>query len=223
MKRILFLAAIILVAFNTSVKAQDKIKEGKIKFEMTYPDSMASEFASFMPKETMVYFKNGNTRTEMKMGGGSMTMMVFKTGDHYTLMDMMGQKKAIKTTKAESNKLKDSLHVEKPVITMTDETKTIAFYKCRKALITVMIQGEKQTFEVWVTKDIDNIDMGDYSVAGVDGFAMESTIKEKGITIHMLCTSIEQFAVPDSLFKIPADYPVTTIDEMMKGAKGGQH
>jgi hypothetical protein len=73
---LLLAVAIILSAFNCSVNAQSNIKEGKIKYEMSYPDS--GELASIlamMAGEMIIYFKNGNTRTEMDMKMGKMVLI----------------------------------------------------------------------------------------------------------------------------------------------------
>jgi len=219
MKKILALAAVIFfITSNTSVRAQEKIHEGKIRFEMTFPDTGQSSYLfEMMPKEMIVWFKDGDTRTEMQTGRGKIAMLRYaKSKDMYTLMNMKGEKIALKMNKDLMERFKDSLKSKKAEIIVTDETKTIAFFKCRKAIATMMFRGEKKSVEVWFTKEIDNLDLGEYKVEGIDGFVMEMNIADKGLNVHMLCTSIERMNVPESLIKIPEDYKVMSMDDLAR-------
>ena len=60
-----------------------------------------------MPKEMVVYFKEGKSRGEMDMMGGKViTITDSKAGESISCMDIMGKKQAIKSTKEDAEKEK---------------------------------------------------------------------------------------------------------------------
>src|SRR5437016_12637804 len=110
MKKILVFATVVALLFSAhSIKAQEKLKEGKATFEISYPDAeeMNDQMLAMMPKESVSYFKDGKTRTEIKAGYG--TTVVLSDPDKkesYVCMDMMGKKTAVKSTDEDMEKQK---------------------------------------------------------------------------------------------------------------------
>ena len=114
---------------------------------------------------------------------------------------------------------------QKPKIKITDETRQIAGYTCRKANVTLIDKDAKESnFDVWFTKDIaapNSMKSGLY-LEMIDGFLMEFQTTMNSLTMKMSCRFAEETLVPDSLFNIPAGYTVTTMDEL-KNSMGGAH
>jgi hypothetical protein len=78
MKRIfLFALTSVLVLSVGFVFAQEKLKEGKVTYEISYPEAeeMNDQMLAMMPTESVVYFKNGKMRSETKMGFGNTVML----------------------------------------------------------------------------------------------------------------------------------------------------
>src|SRR3954466_3737433 len=106
MKKLTLIILLIAVC-GTYLKAQSKIKEGKITFQMTYPDSGQSEsLKKMLPMSMVTYFKNGNVRSEMDIPGRPMVVIkAAHSEDMYMLMEMHGNKMAMKMNKEEANRI----------------------------------------------------------------------------------------------------------------------
>src|SRR5690349_16288876 len=113
MKKIFVFATSVVLLFSAhAVKAQDKIKEGKATFEISYPDAeeMNDQQLAMMPKESVSYFKDYWTRSETTMGFGVMVNIYNpEKKEAYTVMDMMGKKTAIKSTEEDIEKQKKEM------------------------------------------------------------------------------------------------------------------
>ncbi|HQV01167.1 MAG TPA: hypothetical protein PLO59_08410, partial [Bacteroidia bacterium] len=131
-KKLIPALALACIAFIPAANAQDKIVEGKAIFDLEFPtEGMDEQYKAMMPKEATIYFKEGKTRTEMDMS--MMTMVNIYNDKDKTmtmLMDMMGKKTA---TKMDIDKIDSDK--KKYTVTKTDETTTIAGYKCYKAWV----------------------------------------------------------------------------------------
>ena len=111
---ILFIAVVALDA--TSLKAQEKIAEGKAVFTLEFPtEGMDEQYKAMMPTESTIYFKDSKSRSETEMS--MMTMVSIydaKDNSMVMLMDMMGKKTAMKTDikKAQDKANADDFKVE---------------------------------------------------------------------------------------------------------------
>ena len=208
------------------VKAQDKLKEGKVTYEISYPDAeeMNDQMLAMMPKESVVYFKNDWTRGETTMGYGTViTLYDPDKKESYVCMDMMGKKSAIKTTEEEAEKQKKEMGDYD--VKLSDDTKKIAGYVCKKATVTMKKDGDASSFDVWYTDALPHSSNSKYAWKGVDGFSMEFTMEQNSmggnIKMKMTCTSVEKTTVSDDKFKLPEGYEVKTMEEMKKQWGGG--
>jgi len=226
MKRILTAAATLALIFNIQqAKAQEKLKEGKITFEITISNAeeMNDQMLAMMPKEMVVYFKSGKSRGEMDMMGGKVVSITdSKAGETISCMDIMGKKQAIKTTREDAEKEKAKMGEYD--VKITDETKDIAGYKCKKAEITYKDKKEHDgTIDVWFTNELEASNSEKYSWKGIDGYMMEFSIDQRGMGMKFTCTEVKKQSVSDDMFKIPEGYTVMTQEEMMKQYGGGGH
>ena len=226
MKKICVAITAIAILFNgLHASAQEKLKEGKITFEITInnAEEMNDQMLAMMPKEMVVYFKEGKSRSEMDMMGGKVISLTDnKTGETISCMDMMGKKQAIKTTKEDGEKEKAKRGEYE--VKITDETRDIAGYKCKKAIITYKDKPEKEgTVEVWFTDELEATNSAKYSWKGIDGYMMEYSFDQKGMAMKFTCTEVKKQDVSDDMFKMPEGYTVMTQEEMMKQYGGGGH
>lgn len=219
---------LILALFNTAfVSAQkpDTLSEGKLIYKMSMPDMQQGQSALMNSSGTdqIIYFKNGNTRIEMKTLFGSVATIHKKDSSYsYSLTDMMGIQTATKTNTSDIDSLKKKLNQHEPQIKLTKEKKKLMGYNCRKAITTFEMNGKKYEANCWYTQDI--------TIPGIDASQLTPSISQKDIAGVMIETempagqtvvkitldSIIKIPVPDSLFEIPAGYQIQTADEMMK-------
>jgi GLPGLI family protein len=211
-------AAAAFIVQAPASSAQDKLKEGKITFEISInnAEEMNDQMLAMMPKEMVVYFKDGKSRGEMDMMGGKIISITdSKAGETISCMDMMGKKQAIKTTKEDAEKEKAKMGDYD--VKITDETRDIAGYNCRKAVITFKDKQEKEgTVDIWFTKELEASNSEKYSWKGIDGYMMEFSVDQRGMGMKFTCTEVKKQAVSDDLFKVPEGYTVMTQEEMMK-------
>lgn len=226
MKQVLIITcAIVFLAF-TDARAQSKIREGKVTYAISFPDSSDDNgmIESVMGKEYIIYFKDSSSRMETKGGMGNMVIISDgKSGDTYTLMDMMGEKYALKMTDADMSTFKEMSDAGKPDVSLEKGKKKIAGFECKKAVITTTVEGKKQKSEVWYTDEISApASAFKDKIEGIPGFPLEFSYKAKGKEIKMVCTAVEKVTVSPDQFVVPDDYTIKNMADLMN-MMGGQH
>lgn len=226
MKKIIMKSSLtfILLFLVSATLVAGKPFDGVITYKISYPDSKFSEAQlNMFPKVMTVSVKGSKARTEMNVGGGTtVEILDYVAKTKVALINMMGQKFAIKQTKQEIEK--ENAEQPKGTINVTNDTKNIAGYNCKKAIVTSDEDGVKTTFEVWFTEEIGgkdaNFDNPLYK--DINGVMMEFIIKTPQITMKLSAISVEKKAVPAKDFEIPADYTLTTQEELKSKFGGGQ-
>jgi GLPGLI family protein len=104
-------------------------------------------------------------------------------------------------------------------IKVTDETKEIAGYKCKKAIVT----GKDGSFDLYFTDQI-TFKNGDWvsDYKGIDGFPLQYKVSQGSMTMQMTAKSVSKEKVDDTMFTVPSDYKAMTQEEMMKQYGGGK-
>lgn len=216
MKKII-LSFVFVSSFIISSFAQ--LSEGHIayKIDVSTDNPEMQMGIGMMQGSTMdMYFKDKVTRAEMKMG----TMLTVVTisnessGDVLMLMSGMMGKNAIKTTTTDIDKANE----DKPVfeVTLVDETKAIAEYTCKKAIVTDE-EGNETVF--WYTEEIEVSKKGQSSMNElVPGFPMQYEINKNGMKMMLTATKIDKELDSNSteLFEmtIPEGYQTLTAEQL---------
>jgi hypothetical protein len=218
----LLLATLVAIIFPVLVIAGDKTFEGVITYKISYPDSKFTESQMAMfPKQMSVMIKGSKSKTEMITGMGNQTEINdYTEKSKVSLLDMMGQKYAIKETAADIQK---EMEKEPPAtVEVTNETKTIAGYLSKKAIVTTNQDGEKTVYEVWFTEELGSKDVNfaDPIYKDINGVLMEFLMKTPQITMKFTVSSVEKKNVAAKEFEIPSDYKLTTKEEL-KSKFGG--
>jgi len=218
----LSIAIVVAAILPLIVFAGGKPFEGVITYKITYPDSKFTESQLAMFPKLMTVTVNGQkSKTEMSTGMGNQTEIIdYKEKTKTALLDMMGQKYAIKQTAEEISKEMESEPAAK--VEVTNETKTIAGYVCKKAIVTTDQDGEKTVYEVWFTNEIGSKDANfdNPLYKEIDGVLMEFLMKTPQITMKFTVSSVDKKSISAKEFEIPADYKLTTKDEL-KSKFGG--
>ncbi len=205
-----------------------------------------------------IYFKGDMTKIESTSDfGNNITITDRKNRKTTTLMEMMGKKMGFYATDEDEKAMKarqDSIRAQRtdslkkmginiapppaPEIVYLEESKKIAGYDCKKAIIkTKNRQGELNESTVWYCPDIKMADgftmnaggaMGRAMMGGlngidqVKGFPMEYEMhRSNGMKVHMLVTKLQtDVTIDDKTFDIPKGYDIKPMSEM-QGPGGG--
>lgn len=213
---LLFLISAVLMA--------GKPFEGVITYKISYPDAKYTEAQMNMfPKVMTVSAKGTKARTEMNVGGGTtVEILDYATKSKIALINMMGQKYAIKQTTAEIEK--DNAGQAKGEVNITNETKNIAGYTCKKAIVTTNEDGVKTTLTVWFTEELGGkeVNFDNPLYKDINGVLLEFSIITPQITMKLSATAVERKTVAAKDFEIPSDYTLTTQEELKSKFGGGQ-
>jgi GLPGLI family protein len=229
MKKTTFIVLVaLLFTFTCKTFAQkgEKVFKGVINFEISFPDNKfdAATLAQ-LPKLMIMTVGEAQSKTVLDAGMFSQsTITDANTKTSVTLMDIMGQKMLIKKTKEEIEK-----EIEKnpsPKIVLSDETKEIAGYTCKKAEITTMDpdQGDKEiTFTVYYSEELGNEKLNFEGLfRGLNGLPLEYNIDANSMKMKFTATSVKKQKVTDKDFEIPEGYKEVTKEELQNMFGGGQ-
>jgi len=215
MKKQLGLLVFSLV-FLLSATAQRKISEMTLVYDASVETGnkepkMADAFDG---ATTTIYLKGNMSRSEMTSALlSSTTIHDSKTGSAVVLQEVSGQKLMIRMTPEDwtaKNKRYDGM-----TFTNTDETKTVAGYKCIKAEAKLK---DGTTFTVFYTTDIipENKEY-DYQFKDLNGLPLEFELVQGKMKIKYTLSRINMNPVPASKFDIPkTGYREMTYEESKK-------
>jgi len=201
-----------------SAVAQKKVSEFTIVYNSNVQSTASKNGPAYTATNTN-YIKGNMSRTETVSGLASFSLIHdASAGTAVVLREVNGQKLLIRMT-AENWQDKNKRY-EGIRFTNTSETKTIAGYKCIKALGTT---HDSLNIVVYYTRDIipDNKDY-DPEFKNLDGLPLEYELIRGSTVISYTLASINLNPVPASRFDIPkSGYREMTYDESKKLNQGG--
>jgi GLPGLI family protein len=217
MKRTLTITAVfILTLTSIAVMAQKKVSELTLVYDASIStgENQPKLADAFDGATTTVYIRGNMSRSEMSSALASFTTIHdARTGAAVVLQEISGQKLLIKMT-AENWRDKNKRY-EGITFKPLDETKTIAGYKCTKALATMK---DGSSFTVYYTKEIMP-ENNDYNVQfkNLDGLPLEYELIQGKLKIKYTVSKINMNPVPASKFDIPkSGYRELTYEESRK-------
>ncbi|GAB4300257.1 MAG: hypothetical protein Kow0068_23580 [Marinilabiliales bacterium] len=193
-------------------KGKSEYFQGYIKYKITSEgrELSATEKAQ-MPSELIVYYKEGKSRQEMVTAMGNIvTISDSETKETIMLIDMMGNKLAIKTSKEENEKA--LAEMKEPEINYLNETKEIAGYTCKKA----EIKTEQGEITAYLTEDIKVKNANWNSYKGLNGIMLEYTAnsnQDEDLILIFTAVEVKSTKVNSSMFTIPAGYEEVSSEE----------
>jgi len=190
--------------------------EGKIVYAITYsnlPPQMKG-YENMLPKDITIHIKGDKSRVEQKqMMGSNIIVSDLREKTGFMEMDMGGQKLRTSITPKEF----DTQSSMMPKIEYFDETKTIAGYPCKKAIMTDSTGTISMT--VFYTEDIKNQAQAQF--AGLKGFPLQYNLTQQNMTMEMIASVINEENVSEEMFKKSAGYQDITREELQKMMGGG--
>jgi len=195
--------------------------EGEIHYTISWenlPEEMAS-MEAMLPKEATGTVKGHMYKFEQPqpMGGKQITIMDNEAESGVLLMDMMGQKKAVVLDKEQRDKMNPN--PEDPEFQYMDETKEIAGYDCKKALMTMNSGEQEVTLEIFYTDEIDNVGLNQFE--GLKGFPLQYSTSMGNFIMTLTADKVEEKKVSEEAFAVPDGYEHISLEELQKSMGGG--
>jgi GLPGLI family protein len=214
----IFLTVCVIFISVFSLSAQKKSQfEGLIKYAVSFEDSNLPPEAAAMFKgaEMNVYIKNLKERIDVDMVLQSTTSIIDnKNKTLITLMDVMGQKYLIKMGEEDIKKEQES--APEPDIKYSEETKEIAGYKCKKAVVTVNNGAGIVSANVFYTEEIPVSDIKSV-YKGLKGFPLEYAVNMGGIQMNFAAKTVSKETIPDEKFEAPKEGYTEITAEALQG------
>lgn len=221
-------STIAIVALSVlSLNAQ--IKEGSITYDMKMEGLPPEQAAMIGDMELKTTFKNGKVLSEMSSMMFTNQTSVDEKG-MCMLMEQMGNKFAVKQTKEEMEK-EEAKQKDKPAdpkTEYTNETKTIAGYECKKAIVTVVGKDKKEEkMDVWYSDKFENPNKdgkgrGQAFMKGFKGLPFEFSSAQGAMKFTMIAKAVSTEPVDDAKFNLSTEgYKMMTMDEL-KAMQGGR-
>lgn len=219
MKKLITAVAIFCCAFSYAQK------EGSVTYVMTMEGLPPEQAAMMGDMETKVFYKDNKTYTEMNSMMYSYKILNDENGQLF-LMDQMGNKFFTRTSKAELDKNAEVSKDKEPKIEYVNETKSIAGYDCKKAIVTSTTkEGEIKT-DVWYCEKVPYVSQGGGGrkggemFKGLKGMPMEFSIKQGPMNIKMSAKEVSFDKVPDSKFVLTTEgYTEKKMEDLKKGGQ----
>ncbi len=222
MKNILFncrFHLVIVLTLFLSLYSRAQGPSGYIKYNMSYTESsMTKEELEMMPAETEMWFKGDLVKLRMPMGMGMQSDVLILKDKVVLLMDLMGNKLAMESTKAEVEK--ENSDTKKAVVKLiAGETKNIAGFDCKKAMLST--PGEKDMI-VWYSDKIKSNGSWYFQMSEIKGFPLEFSMKTGEMSVRMTAKEVRMENVGDTEFAVSSDYKLMTQADMMKMMGGSK-
>jgi hypothetical protein len=219
-KRII--SPIAFIVFTQLLFAQSQIKQGKIFYEMDFPDIPSDQkilMGNNLPKDATAYFKNDKSRVETPTPFGKLIIIRDASKKEFIFaFNNLDKKKKIafkKTDKEVADAVKDSTKAEVK-IEITKETKIIAGYKGTKAIVKAIIKKDTIVSEYWFSSEIPKINMGneqDEIFSKLNGGLLEYTVIQGGMRVVMRVRQLVKEEINDNLFELSTSYKLVKDEE----------
>ena len=220
MKRKLYiLTSLLALLAITEVNAQRRLTEATISYDIVINTSDKEPKAVDLldGATSVIYLKGNASRSEMISSLGVQSTIIDGKSGHVTVLKDYGdQKYMIKMTpdnwKA-SNKKYEGIS-----FTYTEEYKTIAGYKCQKAIGKM---ADSSSFTVYFTKDLVPVNKDfQYINKNLPGLAMQYEASLGNMIVTYTVATINFNPVQQAKFDLPkSGYRVMTYEESMGGIK----
>jgi GLPGLI family protein len=217
-KAVIILAILLVTAVFSF--AQKNVSEGTLIYDVTIQNgSKEPQMTDAVDGATVtVYVRGGQSRSDMVSAlGKETTIHDSKTGNAVILKEYSGQKLMITLTKEnweQKNKVYNNIKFE-----ITEETKTIAGYTCKKAIANM---GKDKTFIVYFTTELVMANK-DYNATfkNLPGVALQYEYETATTKYRYTLSKISLDPVPVSRFDFPkSGYRVMTYEENQRLLKG---
>jgi hypothetical protein len=211
--------------FAVAAQAQSTLSDGYVSYSISVDSDVSAIELLSVGASLEIAFKGEKTKAIAKVAGGTNTVSLIvdhKAQKGLSLMDVMGQKKALRLEKNKLNEARDEMEkATKNPMRHTDDTKTIAGYTCQKVLMKDKESGAN--IILYITDKINP--KGDpfakYLIGELKGFPLGIVVRHEGTTVRVMADKVSSRTPSDGAFalSVPSDYEVTTVEGLEKSAK----
>ncbi|HUR67374.1 MAG TPA: DUF4412 domain-containing protein [Chitinophagaceae bacterium] len=210
-------ALITAMIVSASLFAQRRLTEATISYDIVINTSNKTPQAADLldGATSVIYLKGNSSRSEMISSLGSQTTIIDgKSGEATVLKDYGEQRYMIRMTP--DNWKQSNKKYEGVSFTYVEEYKTIAGYKCQKAIGKL---DDGAAFNVYFTKELVPVNKDfQYLNRNLPGLAMQYEASLGKMMVTYTVSTINFNPVPQTKFDLPkAGYRVMTYEE----SKGG--
>jgi len=219
---IIIVALISFSIFSASTNAITKKKKGwkgSITYSISYEgEGITPASVANAPKKVVIKVMGNKSATEIVQGYTIITMIENPEFDLGVQLIEVGEKKfAIKSKLSETNV--DSLRKYDTEVDLVNETKIIAGYECKKAVITWIPRdtalGEELIFNVYYSTELGDEKTNEGGqFAEIPGMLIEFQQILGKMIMKYSATTIKKGGVKEADFLIPTDYKVVTPEEL---------
>lgn len=187
---------------------------GTIVYNISYDmENMDPQMSSFLPKTMKLTVKAPMSKSEVIMGMGS-NVSIFNSDERsgVNLIDMMGQKFAVKVSSEDVDK--EFAKAGEVEVIHSDETKDILGYSCKKAVVKTKESGNELT--VFYTEELSSgLENSNTPLfKDIDGMMLEFSMNQNGINMHFTAVNVDSKKVSDSEFDVPEGYQEISQEEL---------
>ncbi|HNW98958.1 MAG TPA: hypothetical protein PKK00_11165 [Bacteroidales bacterium] len=215
----ILLTAATVFCFTANLFSQSKKPfQGTISYDITCSGKIEPAMKSQLPTTEDVTVKDCKTKTEVTSAMASQAKITDGNAKKViSLIDYMGNKFAIIS---DSVKLKEEFSKVTISVNKSDETKTIAGYTCKKAIVSIKDEeGSVINDTIYYTEEIgcSNLNFST-QYKDIPGAVLEYSIYIDQIEASMKYTAreVKKSKVSDNIFLIPSDYKEVTEEELKK-------
>lgn len=195
-----------------------KISEGIIEYKAT-PINPKSSLSMMFPDKMTVKFRNDYTLAELDAGVGAMHIAFLSDPNKKTFTNMVSfldKKAAVLDSSAIRIR---NYYLSDYSVTETKETKKIAGYTCKKAIL--KFADKSPDMEVWYTNELQ-VNRPNWSNAfyKIDGVLMDYRLRKFGLELHFTAKSVMPAKIDSTVFTVPAEYKMISEDELDQSLQG---
>tara|TARA_B110000046_G_scaffold34410_1_gene37248 strand:+ start:16921 stop:17637 length:717 start_codon:yes stop_codon:yes gene_type:complete len=217
-KNYLVLSVLFVQLFSAcdNISFQNGITEGKIEYDISYPNISDDNFMlDLMPKNMSITFVDNNYRSDIVAGMGIFQTSIICNKDNDKLIHsikMLRTKYASELSKEDFKKFNPEFNEVE--VSLTDEMKEIAGYNCKSADIKVL--GDSVwTFKVYYTDEINIVNVNGHTpFKPIKGVLMEYQLLSNNILMKLSATEVIQEDVDISVISLEEDYQMVEPDKL---------
>ena len=204
---------------DTSTLLKKRISEGKIIYNITYPQNNSSStisIASILPSEMVVYFKDNNLRSVIKGSLNFYSIEILspaKSDTTYTFLRVMNKKVYVASPNKNGIFLFEQLN-ESKIELINGLEKDFLGFKCKKALLTLDNKGI-EPIEAYYTNMIKVKNPNKNTpFEKIPGVLVEFEVLLKNIRCNISANDIQAVKLENNMFSIAPNYEKITEEEM---------
>ena len=188
--------------------------EGVIEYSATVVDK-SNSMASLAPSKMTVEFKDNKSCAQLSAGMGLFKMSIISNPQELTVTRLVKLMNKDFAHIYDSVEVKNEMSKMPPIsITETTETKMIAGYKCKKAIVS-FLDKKHPDFAIYYTNGINIVKPNWCNpFHQIDGVLMEYQIENYGLELRFTATSVTKKEIADTDFERPKGEEIKSAKEM---------